>query len=370
MTDMMRATMATETASAPRPPRSPVPKNTFAFTSPYDACWMAYYYGLHFRNLFGSKVVRETDFLEKLKNRAELPELMIMGNFVVERAAIVSICRERGINVVHTEDGFFPHYSTTHADPLGFCWESSLPRLVFRQCTGVQRMHAQKTRKEWLAFDLKPLPDSVRKPFVFWPLQLIGDQVNIWDLKVKDWAGLVRHFRACLPEDYQLVIKEHPRSKPEDNLGIAELAARLPNTVLVHRDTDLKTLLRDCRAVAGANSTVLYEARLMFHKPVYTYARGWFTNHPELFIPVPSREPRALNRIDWVEDNRRVRTERLDEYSDWFLAQFLARQLDRQRAESDPKWLKRALHRLSYSSFMKYGEQIFLDALEESSLTK
>jgi hypothetical protein len=133
----------------------------------------------------------------------------------------------------------------------------------------------------------------------------------------------------------------------------------------VPRETDLKTLLHGCQAVAGANSSVIYEARLMFHKPVYTYARGWFTNHSELFLPVPMRETRPLNRFDWVADNSRLRTERLDDYTDWFLAQMLARQIERERAESDPKWLKRALHRLSYGSFMKYGEEIFLDALEE-----
>ena len=351
--------------STRRTARTAVARDMFAFTSPYEACWIVHYYGLHFRQLFGTKVVREGDFLEKLKESKTLPELMLMGNFVVERAAIVSLCRELGINVVHSEDGFFPHYSTMHADPLGFCWESSLPRMLFRQCTGVQRVRAQTTRREWLKFEPRPLPEGIRKPFIFWPLQLIGDQVNVWDLKVRDWTGLIRHFRSCLPAEYQLVLKEHPRSKAEDNVGIRELPAKLANTILVPRETDLKTLLHHCQAVGGANSSVLYEARLMFHKPVYTYARGWFTNHSELFLPVPMREARPLNRFEWVADNRRLRTGRLDEYTDWFLAQMLARQIERERAESDPKWLKRALYRMSYASFMKYGEEIFLDALED-----
>lgn len=356
----------TTASTARRPARRTIAKDTFAFTSPYDASWMVHYYGLHFRQIFDGKVVRESDFLEKMARSKVLPELMIMGNFIVERAAIVSLCRELGINVVHSEDGFFPHYSTMHADPLGFCWESSLPRLVFRQCTGRQRMRAQATRREWLSFAPKALPHAVRKPFVFWPLQLTGDQVNVWDLKVRDWTGLIRHFRSCLPPEYQLVLKEHPRSKAEDNLGIAELPSKLPNTVLVPRETDLKTLLHQSQAVAGANSSVLYEARLLFHKPVYTYARGWFTHHSELFLPVAWREARPLNRFEWVADNSRLRTERLDEYTDWFLAQLLARQIERERAEADPKWLKRTLYRLSYAAFMKYGEEVFLDALEES----
>ncbi|HZR21069.1 MAG TPA: hypothetical protein VFE51_27555 [Verrucomicrobiae bacterium] len=345
--------------------KTPVARGTFAFSSPYDVCWLAHYYGLHFTNLFGAKVIREQDFLLKLKASKRLPELMIMGNLVVERAAMVSICRELAINVVHTEDGFFPHYSTMHADPLGFCWESSLPRLVFRECLGIQRVRARGARERWLAFHPKALPGNVRAPFVFWPLQLIGDQVNLWDLKVKDWTRLIAHFRACLGEQYQLVIKEHPRSKENDNTGVRELVQRLPNTVLVPREADLKSLLSGCCAVAGANSTVLYEARLMFHKPAYSYARGWFTNHSELFIPVPRREPRPLNRLDWLEENRRLRTERLDDYTDWFLSHLLARQIPLELAELDPKRLKRAVHRLSYESFVKYGEEVFLDALED-----
>ena len=353
------------TTSTPKRSRVASLKDTFAFTSPYEACWMVHYYGLHFRNLFAGKVIRESDFLLKLK--AGSPEIMIMGNFIVERAGIVSRCRELGINIVHTEDGFFPHYSTMHADPLGFCWESSLPRIPFRRCAGLQRVCAQNARKKWLAFETKPLPDSIRKPFVFWPLQLTGDQVNIWDLKVKEWTRLIQHFRGSLPKEYQLVIKEHPRSQPHDNAGVAELVPKLPNTILVPKDTDLKTLLSQCNGVAGANSSVLYEARLMFYKPAYVYARGWFTNHSELFMPVPLREPRPLNRFDWLEDNNRLRTQRLDDYTDWFLAQFLARQISRERANADAKWLKRALYRLSYASFMKYGEDIFLDALEDCS---
>jgi hypothetical protein len=340
-------------------------KDTYAFTSPYESSWTVHYYSKHFQNLFGQKVIREKDFLLKLQEHQALPEIMIMGNFIVERAGIVSLCRELGINVVHTEDGFFPHYSTMHADPLGFCWESSLTRMLFRQCSKLERTCSEKIRKKWLAFEPKPLPQSIRPPFVFWPLQLTGDQVNLWDLRVKDWTGLLEHFRGCLPRDFQLVLKEHPRSKPHDNTGVAELVAKLPNTVIIPRDTDIKTLLAKCSAVAGANSTVLYEGRLLFHKPAYVYARGWFTHHSELFTPVPLRDPRPLNRFDWVDDNERLRTDRLNDYTDWFLAQFLARQIQRDRAEHDGRWLKTALHRLSYASFVKYGEEIFADTLEE-----
>jgi ADP-heptose:LPS heptosyltransferase len=341
-----------------------VVKNTFAFCSPHESGWTVRHLSLQSKNLFGSKVAGERDFLQKLQQTEGYPEMMLMQSFEVERSAIVSICRELGINVVHGEDGFFPHYSTGHADPIGFCWESSLPGLTFRKCNDLQRKHAKALRKNWLGFKVKPLPDFIKKPFVFWPLQLIGDKVNRWDLNVTDWTGLIAHFRSALPEEYQLVIKEHPLSKPADSNGIAELLPKLPRTVLVPRNTDLKTLLSQCSAVAGANSTVLFEARLLFHKPAYVYARSWFSNHAGLFMPVSVRGPRVLNRLDWLNENKLLRTEYLDDYTDWFLAQLLARQISHDKAVSAPKWFKQTLDRLSYHSFRKYGEEIFLDALE------
>jgi hypothetical protein len=245
-----------------------------------------------------------------------------------------------------------------HADPLGFCWESSLPRMVFRSCTDRQRLRAREIREAWLAFERKELPPMIRKPFVLWPLQLTGDQVNHWDLRLEDWTGLIRHFRECLPDGFQLVLKEHPRSKPHDHRGVAELARELPETVLLPHGFDLKTLLAECSAVAGANSSVLHEARLMFHKPACVYARSWFTNHEELFIPMRQHHVREPNRFEFVEDNRLLRTERLDDYTDWFLAQLLARQIDRETAVN-PQEFKERVYRLSYQSFIQHGEDIF-----------
>jgi hypothetical protein len=114
--------------------------------------------------------------------------------------------------------------------------------------------------------------------------------------------------------------------------------------------------------VAGANSSVLYEARLMHHKPAYAYSRSWFSNHPELFIPlVPSRDSAPvlpLPRLDWLECPSRVRTEALDDYTDWFLAQLLARQIDR-RQFTAPALLRKAVWRLSDHAYRAHGEAIF-----------
>jgi len=332
--------------------------NRYAWCNPYVNS-QAERYRKHFDDLYGKGISSEKELLEKLASRPEQPDILMFWCFCRERAGIMSRCRERGINFGIWEDGFFPHYRTLHFDPLGFCWESSLTRMIFRGVSDRQRARARKAREDWLKKPAQPLPEGVKKPFVLWPLQLIGDQVNRWDLSVKDWTGLLKHFRANLPPEIQLVLKDHPVAKEKDMVGLDELIPQLPNTLRFPKQVDLAALLRGCAAVAGANSSVLSEARLMFGKPVYAYGRSWFTNHQELIFPLRWDARGSLPRLDWLEDPSRMRTEYLDDYADWFLAQLLGRQMESKTAESDPVKLKQKMWRLSHRSFVEYGEEIF-----------
>jgi len=334
--------------------------NRIAFCNPYINS-QAERYRKHFDDLYGKGIGAEKEFLEKLASRPEQPDLMMFWCFCRNRAGIMSQCRERGINFVFWEDGFFPHYKTLHFDPLGFCWESSLTRMIFRGVSERQRARARAAREAWMKKPRRPLPDGVKKPFVLWPLQLIGDQVNQWDLAVSDWTGLLTHFRASLPAGIQLVVKDHPVAREKDIAGLEALMPKLGNTVRLPKQADLTALLRECAAVAGANSSVLSEGRLMFGKPTYAYGRSWFTNHRDLFLPLKAGSRESLPRLDWLENPSRMRVEYLDDYADWFLAQLLGRQLSSGEAESDPVKLKQKMWRLSYRSFVEYGDEIFED---------
>jgi len=195
---------------------------------------------------------------------------------------------------------------------------------------------------------------------VLWPLQLIGDRVNVCDLDLKSWSGLIRHFRGVLPTGYQLVIKQHPRAELHDEIGLHDLAHELPNTVMISKTASPAALLRECSAVAGANSTVLHEGRLIYHKAVYAYGRSWFSNHRELIFALSQNMAAPLPHFETVEGNRLLRTERLDAYTDWYLAQLLAGQIGRETAQS-PSKLREWMFRLSYHSYLKFGEEVFLD---------
>lgn len=332
--------------------------DSYCWTNPYVNGWIVDFYRRHFRDLFGTRIFTEAHFRELL-GRGEYPEYMLKWNFDSDRAAMVSICRELGINVAFGEDGFFPHYSTVHVDPLGFCWESSLARMVFRGATDKQRVRAKAARTQWLSAPLRDLPAEVEPPFVLWPLQIVDDQVNECDLRVKSWTQLIQHFRLALPSEFQLVLKQHPMGKEKDLVGLGELIKELPNTVMVPKEAHLASLLHACRGVAGVNSSVLYEARLMHQKPTWVYGRSWFTNHTELFVPVLIQEQRPLPCLDWLEDPKRARTTWLDDYCDWFLDQLLGRQFDHKLAEREPTLFKEKISKMSWQSYCRHGEAIF-----------
>ena len=331
--------------------------NSFAFTSPYRGFRLEHFYRIGGIDLFGGKTKTENHFRSSVCKVGKKPELVIFGNFIVERHALQSLCRQWEIDTICGEDGSFPHYETLHADPLGFSWESSLCRMVFRNLTDRQRTIAQAKRIEWVQFRRQELPAGVRPPYVLWPLQLIGDKVNRWDLNVSDWAEMIVHFRQSLPKEYQLVIKPHPRANRNDEPN--SMIADLPNVQVLRERCDLRSLIEQSSATAGANSTVLMEARLMFHKPAYVYARGWFTNHSCLFTPVSLRYPaRELNHFDQVAKNSCLHTEYLQDYTDWFLYQLLVRQMDHHSAKN---WaaLRQWIFRRTYRSFLSHGEEIF-----------
>jgi hypothetical protein len=341
--------------------KNPVAPRSFAVARPYARLWIEELYRRNHTDLFEVNIQSERMMVQKLESCDRLPELMLFGGFVAERSGILSLCRTLEIDTVHSEDGFFPHYTTIHVDPIGFCWESSLPRLFFRRCLDHQRKAAEDARARWLQFVFEELPPCVRPPFVLWSLQLVGDSVNRWDLGVSDWTDLIRGFRKALPARFQLVLKSHPRSALADARGLSDLLPELPNTVLVPASTHLRTLLHTCCAVAGVNSTVLYEGRLMFHKPTYVCGKGWFLNHADLFVPVRFDHPGAdVPRLDWLDNPNLVRTPYLDDYSNWFLYQLLIRQISLSEAKSDPARLEHHTRRFSSRSFECYGEDIFV----------
>jgi Capsule polysaccharide biosynthesis protein len=308
-------------------------------------------------NLYG-RAVRNARDLKELARKNGPPELLIVGNLLESSPQLADFCSENGVDRVYGEFGWFPHYTTVHADPLGYAWESSLCRTKFRGLTANQRATVTAFREDYLSTSNSALPQGVHKPFVFWPLQLIIDRVNKHDLNLPDWFEVLLWTRQIIPAAYQLVIKHHPI---QNALSRRYLYTCLPNTLLLDPSAPLRPLIEDSSGVIGCNSTVLLESRLLFRKPTWAYGRSWYTGHPDLIFPLRlSERPSKLELL-----GQGITEEWSLDYGDWFLWELLARQYPAERARNNPAAFLSWIHRRFYKFYLRVGEDAFEDMESE-----
>jgi ADP-heptose:LPS heptosyltransferase len=326
----------------------PVPKR-FAYTHPRHL--QELYENAGGQNLYRRAIRGAGDFAQLAKANGPA-DLVLVGNFLDGSKELVEYCEKQGIDRVYGEFGWFPHYKTVHADPMGYAWESSLCGMKFSGLTLKQRAQVTKFRREFLSKTGGGLPEGVREPFVLWPLQLIVDRVNKYDLNLPDWYDLLLWTRQAVPVGYQFVIKDHPVQSVHQRI---ELSRCFPDTILLERSAPLRPLIEHAAGVIGCNSTVLLESRLLFRKPTWAYGHSWYTGHPDLIFPVNRFE--TLPHAELL--GKSIDDQWLLDYGDWFLWQLLARQYLAEEAQKNPQAFLRWIHRRSYNSFVSLGEDAF-----------
>ena len=283
------------------------------------------------------------------------PSSLPVVSLVVDRHVIKSKALRAGIDVIHGEDGFMPHYSTLHVDPIGFCSESSLTSMLFAGAVPDEAREHSKRLREAALDKIGVNPFTKGSKNVLFPLQLIGDKVNQFCLNVRDnWVKVLEHARKTLPKDVIMHVKTHPRGGK--NSAELEWVKKTKNVLLYKGD--LHTALRYCNGVIGSNSTVLTEARLLFDKPVWAYGDSWYTNHTDLINRIDIRfRPRPMPYIEHLEKGIPA-DEYLEDYRDWYVGQLISRQYTHE-VKGDPERYTQWLLKRTYNSYLKHGEDIF-----------
>jgi hypothetical protein len=197
-------------------------------------------------------------------------DTVLMNNCADWDPQMRTYCGKAGIPIITFEDGFIPHYSGLHFDRKGFCWESSFPY------ENVSKYPDNEEQFNMSSYDMKRPEVSVDKPFVFVPLQMLGDSVILHGSDVKSWDAFVSKVREDVPEEYDLVVKNHPREK-------SKFESRDPSIHVI--DDGLGWAIDESEFVVGVNSGVLYESAFIFNKPVYYYGKSWYDRHPEVCRP-------------------------------------------------------------------------------------
>ena len=115
-------------------------KPDYLLTSPYNISWLD-------KTL--SKSLRRGKKANYLKDMGDCKEeLLIMTNVVRQQHTMRAHAIRKGMDIIHTEDGFVPHYQTMHVDPLGFCWDSSLTKMTFRKLEAPAEKSSQGCYRE------------------------------------------------------------------------------------------------------------------------------------------------------------------------------------------------------------------------------
>lgn len=245
--------------------------------------------------LNGPEIHNKQGFRSFLRKK-QIPDLVIVWGFVDFRHDLREWCQEHDIPIGFVELGWFPHYESFHMDPDGFCWESILPKQRFVEDS---RFHIPDSVREILregsTSPSQSPPPAFEKKYALWASQLLTDKVNTFGLNVPCWGVLIRHFRDLLPADTQLIIRPHPKMATRRSTEYAALTklqqvvSTLPNTI-IDGSGDIDTLIQHASCVVGANSTVLTEAALKYRKPVFAYGKSWYTNHPDLVVPLSTKD--------------------------------------------------------------------------------
>ena len=102
------------------------------------------------------------------------------------------------------------------------------------------------------------------KNFVYFPLQF-QPEANI-DLSAYPFNNQIETARQCamnLPNDYKLVVKDHPEMHGKRSASYLEKLLRIPNVKLVHYSISGLEYLKKCDFLIAATGTTCWEAALL-----------------------------------------------------------------------------------------------------------
>lgn len=187
--------------------------------------------------------------------------------------------QKNDINVSSYELGWFPHRQTWHFDPWGFSDKSMLAQ---SRLDNVEIDHDAvsadiESHKSQYMIDNKDM--KLRFPYILLVFQHTKDTTVTYGYpEFTKWQDIIE-FADKMREHskMKLVIKMHPQNK-----GKAESIIPPPNCLIVQSKEWNPYILENAVAVVGINSTMLYEASLLYDKPVVALGSSWFDVHHEV----------------------------------------------------------------------------------------
>ena len=203
---------------------------------------------------------------------------IIFNNAVKFSEELRELAKSHNIKVSSYELGWFPHYRIWHCDPFGFSSRSLLAQSrldnVDIDIDKVSNV-VDKYRQSWSAGEENFRLD---KKYMVVVLQHTKDATIVHDYPgFTNWQDIIDYADSIRGKNQVMVIKINPQ-----NVASKEKLLIPHNSVAVQSKSFNNDILSNAEFVVGVNSTMLYEASLLYDKPVIALGNSWFDSHPEV----------------------------------------------------------------------------------------
>ncbi|MHA1469271.1 MAG: capsular polysaccharide export protein, LipB/KpsS family [Candidatus Asgardarchaeia archaeon] len=217
--------------------------------------------------------------LKKFFDQGFIIKNIFLNNYVRYSPLIQEYAKKHGTKVSVCEHSWFPA-SQWHLDPVGFSHESLLAKSRLDN-VNIDIEKEKEKIKEYKK-DLIQHKYSINKPYIVLILQKTQDiTIDIgypdfpgWQ-RIIDWANSLR-----IDKEILIIKLRHTLFKLK-RLGESYVFPK--DSIVIQSKRVNNNILKNANLVIGVNSTMLYEASLIYNKPVLALGSSWFdAHHPEV----------------------------------------------------------------------------------------
>lgn len=209
--------------------------------------------------------------------------------------------KNAGVKFSFIEAGWFPHYKTWGFDSQGWLNESLLAK---SRLDAIEVDHNEISRNiDWYIKNCcQSKPIDFSREYVLFVMQHTKDSSIIYGYpEFKNWSLLIAYVKERFADDKLLVIKMHPQNANQDKVV-------LPHDCILIQDKSYNySLMKNAECVVGVNSTMLYEASLLFGKQVFAFGNSWFDAHPEVVTKIKTHDKIEFSKKDITESDKKYR---------------------------------------------------------------
>ncbi len=180
------------------------------------------------------------------------------------------------INLSFYEHGWFPS-STVQFDPQGFSYDSLLSDSRLDNFD-IDQEKIKKDIEKYKAKYIKFNKFNIDAKYIVVILQFTKDvTIKNGFPDFKGWQNVVDFAESIRNKNEIIIVKMHPK-----NYHLKESVVMPIKSMAIQDSFFNDDILSNAELVIGVNTTMLYEASLLYNKPVIALGESWFNGHPEV----------------------------------------------------------------------------------------